>query len=148
MKKLGYIVDFARIGQLTAETTMNDVVKSVVDSVNSPKTTHTSPPSPSRHAVQVFDKKAVSNIDKFSGNDEDYFTCWCESTINILRTAGFGHFLDESVAMAVKHPEVAESVFYSLRSAVHGGQAQSTAQGMLDDKQLPPEKLWAKLEEY
>ena len=30
MKKLGYIVDFARIGQLTAETTMNAAVKSVV----------------------------------------------------------------------------------------------------------------------
>ena len=86
-----------------------------------------------------FDKKAVPNIDKFSGKDEDYFT-WRESTINILGNAGFGRFLDES-AMAVKHPEVAESVFYSLRGAVHGGQAQSTAQGMLDDKQLLPEKL-------
>ena len=146
MKKLGYIVDFARIGQLTAETTMNDVVKSVVDSVNSPKATHSSPQSPSRRALQVFDKKAVPNIDKFSGKDEDYFT-WRESTINILGTAGFGRFLDEG-EMAVKHPEVAESVFYSLRGAVHGGQAQSTAQGMLDDKQLLPEKLWAKLEEY
>ena len=60
MKKLGYIVDFARIGQLTAETTMNDVVKSVVDSVNSPKATHSSPQSPqspSRRALQVFDRR-------------------------------------------------------------------------------------------
>jgi hypothetical protein len=96
--------------------------------------------------VQVFDKKAVPTLDKFSGHDEDYFT-WRESTINMLGTAGFGRFLDEDT-MISRHPEVAESVFYSLRGAVHGGQAQSIAQGMLDDKRLDPAALWSDLEDY
>jgi hypothetical protein len=43
---------------------------------------------------------------------------------------------------------MAESVFYALRGAVHGGQAQSIAQGMLDDKTLDPAALWTRLEEY
>lgn len=145
IKKLGYIVDFARIGSLTPETTMNDIVKAVTAPVKQ-GTSIASPTSPLRRAIQVFDKKAVPTLDKFSGQDEDYFT-WRESTINVLGTAGFGRFLDDS-AMAAKHPEVAESVFYSLRGAVHGGQAQSIAQAMLDDKQLVPAPLWSALEGY
>ena len=144
VKKLGYIVDFARIGVLTRETTMNDIVKKVTASQQ--KTITSTPSSPSRRSVQVFDKKAVPTLDKFSGHDEDYFT-WRESTINMLGTAGFGRFLDDDT-MISKHPEVAESVFYSLRGAVHGGQAQSIAQGMLDDKQLDPASLWSDLEDY
>ena len=50
--------------------------------------------------------------------------------------------------MSTKHPEVAESVFYALRGAVHGGQAQSMAQGMLDKKRLDPTTLWSALESY
>ncbi|KAI2510963.1 hypothetical protein MHU86_3435 [Fragilaria crotonensis] len=145
VKKLGYIVDFARIGLLTPETTMNDIVKAVTTPVKQ-SASIASPTSPSRRAVQVFDKKAVPTLDKFSGQDEDCFT-WRESAINVLGTAGFGRFLDDS-AMAAKHPEVAESVFYSLRGAVHGGQAQSIAQAMLDDKQLAPAPLWSALEGY
>ena len=144
VKKLGYIVDFARIGVLTRDTTMNDIVKKVTASQQ--KTITSTPSSPSRRSVQVFDKKAVPTLDKFSGHDEDYFT-WQESTINMLGTAGFGRFLDDDT-MISKHPEVAESVFYSLRGAVHGGQAQSIAQGMLDDKQLDPASLWSDLEDY
>ncbi|KAI2504010.1 hypothetical protein MHU86_10443 [Fragilaria crotonensis] len=53
------------------------------------------------------------------------------------------------IAVARKHPEVAESVFYALRGgAVHGGQAQSIAQAMLDDKNLDPCELWAAIEGY
>jgi hypothetical protein len=47
-----------------------------------------------------------------------------------------------------KHPEIAESVFYSLRGAVRGGMAQSIAQKMLDDKNLDPMALWSELEDY
>ncbi|KAI2508498.1 hypothetical protein MHU86_5897 [Fragilaria crotonensis] len=50
--------------------------------------------------------------------------------------------------MVGRFPDVAESVFYALRGAVHGGQAQSIAQGMLDDKKLEPGLLWSALEEY
>jgi hypothetical protein len=48
--------------------------------------------------------------------------------------------------MSGKHPEVAESVFYALQSVVHGGQAQSIAHGMLDDKRLDPTALWIGIE--
>ncbi|KAI2497480.1 hypothetical protein MHU86_17030 [Fragilaria crotonensis] len=40
IKKLGYIVDFARIGSLTPETTMNDIVKAVTAPVKQPGYVH------------------------------------------------------------------------------------------------------------
>jgi hypothetical protein len=52
------------------------------------------------------------------------------------------------VRRALDDPEVAESVFCALRGAVHGGQAQSIAQGMLDEKRLDPTTLWSVLELY
>ena len=146
VKKLGYIVDYARIGVLTETTTMNDLVRLVTSSSRQVSHRGSQPHSPSRRSVQVFDKKAVPTIDKFNGCDEDYFT-WKESTINSLETAGFSRFLDDTTVIT-KHPEVAESVFYSLRAAVHGGMAQSIAQKMLDDKTLNPSLLWSALEAY
>ena len=145
VKKLGYIVDYAHLGTLTSTLTMNDIVSSVTASKQR-VSQGGSVSSPTRRAVQVFDKKAVPTLDKFSGHDEDYFT-WKEATVNVLGTAGFGRFLDDQ-SMSGKHPEVAESVFYALRGAVHGGQAQSIAQGMLDDKRLDPTALWIGLETY
>ena len=50
--------------------------------------------------------------------------------------------------MSGKYPDVAEAVFYALRSAVYGGQAQSIAQKMLDDKNYDPSELWECLENY
>jgi hypothetical protein len=145
VKKLGYIVDYAHIGILTPTLTMNEIVSSVTASKRR-VSSEGSAASPTRRAVQVFDKKAVPTLDKFSGHDEDYFT-WKEATVNILGTAGFGRFLDDK-SMSGKHPEVAESVFYALRGAVHGGKAQSIVQGMLDDKRLDPTALWIGLEAY
>lgn len=146
VKKLGYIVDYARVGTLTPQTSMSDIVKSVNKAAARANTTLLQPTSPSRQSAPVFDKKAVPTLDKFSGQDEDYFT-WKEATINALGTAGFGRFLDDTT-MTEKHPDVSESVFYSLRGAVHGGQAQSIAQRMLDEKLLDPAKLWSDLESY
>ena len=54
-------------------------------------TSITVPSSPKRRTIQVFDKKAVPTLDKFTGRDEDYFA-WKESTINVLGTAGYGRF--------------------------------------------------------
>jgi hypothetical protein len=142
VKKLGYIVDFAPLGTLTSTLTMNDIVARVTASKQ--RYSGAGASSPTRRAVQVFDKKAVPTLDKFTGHDEDYFT-WKEATVNVLGTAGFGRFLDDPT-MSAKHPEVGESVFYALRGAVHGGQAQSIAQGMLDDKRLDPTALWTGLE--
>ena len=146
VKKLGYVVDYARFGTLTPATTMNDIVSAVMSSKQR-ATASNVPSSPARRGVQeVFDKKAVPTLDKFTGRDEDYFA-WKESTINMLGTAGFGRFLTDD-QMPVKHSAVGESVFYALRGAVHGGQAQSIAQGMLDETRLDPVSLWGALEEY
>ena len=49
----------------------------------------------------------------------------------------------------IKYPAVAESLFYALHGAVHGGQSQSIAQGMLDDTTSDPAALcWSHLEEW
>ena len=67
--------------------------------------------------------------------------------MNTIGQAGFGRFLSDE-AMTDKHPDVAESIFYSLRGAVHGGQAQYMAQGLLDDERLDPTALWSTLLAY
>ncbi len=134
VKKLGYIVDFSQFGTLTPDSTMNDIVMRVTASKQRPYPTPVN--SPTRRGVQDFDKKAVPTLEKFSGREEDYFV-WKEATVNVLGTAGFGRLLTD-IDMSTKHPEVAESVFYALRGAVHGGQAQSIALGMLADKRLDP----------
>jgi hypothetical protein len=144
VKKLGYIIDYAQFGTLTPDSTMNDIVARVNAAKRRLYTTPTN--SPTRRAVQVFDKKAVPTLEKFSGLDEDYFA-WKEATVNVLGTAGFGRLLTDP-DVSTRHPEVAESVFYALRGAVHGGQAQSIAQGMLDDTRLDPTTLWLALESY
>jgi hypothetical protein len=146
VKKLGYIIDYAQFGMLTDDVSMVDIVRRVKTASQVSSLHPATPSSPSSRSVQIFDKKAVPTLDKFTGHDEDYFT-WKESTINALGTAGFGRFLSEAV-LAIRNPDVAESVFYALRGAVHGGQAQSIAQGMLDDKTLDPAALWTRLEEY
>ena len=147
IKKLGYVVDFAGIATLTPDVTMNDIVKKVTMSKTKTFAVPDTPGSPPRNrTVQVFDKKTVPTLEKFSGHDEDYFA-WREATINVMGTAGFGRFLDDP-GMTDKHPELAESVFYALRGAVHGGQAQSIAQGMLDNKEVDPVPLWLALEDY
>ncbi|KAI2490879.1 hypothetical protein MHU86_23702 [Fragilaria crotonensis] len=146
IKKLGYIVDYAQFGTLSPTLTMNDIVSAVTTFKQRGSTGSGAASSPTRRAVQAYDKKAVPTLDKFSGHDEDYFT-WKEATVNVLGTAGFGRFLDDP-ALSGQHPEIAESIFYALRGAVHGGQAQSIAQGMLDDKRLDPTALWNGLESY
>ncbi|KAI2508499.1 hypothetical protein MHU86_5898 [Fragilaria crotonensis] len=71
-KKLGYIVDYARIGKLTPTLTMNEIVISV-NTAHRQKMSPTSlPNSPSHRMVQIFDKKAVPTLEKFSGSDEDF----------------------------------------------------------------------------
>lgn len=82
----------------------------------------TIPESPNRRSVQLFDKKAVPTLGKFNCHDEDYFD-WKESTINALGTAGLNRFLHDPAVIS-KHPEIAESVLYSLCGAVRDGQAQ------------------------
>ena len=150
VKKLGLIVDYSRVGCLSDDLTMQDIVKILHTHSLKPAFTSgctSTPTSPARRSVQfLYNKKSVPTLDKFTGVDEDYFD-WKESTIKTLGTAGFQRFWDDA-AVITKHQEIAESVFYSLRSAVRGGQAQSIAQRMLDDKTLDPSALWSALERY
>ena len=141
VKKLGYVVEYAQFGTLSAELTMDDIIDTV-----KPRVHPTSPASPARRNVQIVDKKAVPTLEKFTGRDEDYYT-WRESTINVVGAAGLGRFLTDD-QMYTKHPDIGESLFYALRGAVHGGQAQSIAQGMLDEKRLDPVALWSAVEAY
>ena len=147
VRKLSVIIDYAGLDQsLTADSDLDDMMKQVKNA-SKQSTYKTSSPesSPSHRSVQIFDKKAVPTLEKFSGRDEDYYT-WRESTINILGTASYGGFVDDEDTPG-QHPEVAKSVFYALRAAVHGGQAQSIAQSMLDDKFYNPFTLWTGLED-
>jgi hypothetical protein len=147
VKRLGYIVDYARVGTLSLQTTMHGIVQGLHNYNHRPTgMSGSSPASPARRSVQIYDKKSVPTLAKFTDFDEDYFD-WKESTIEMLGTAGFQRFLDDPVVIA-KHPEIAESVFYSLRGAVRGGQAQSIAQRMLDEKTLDPSALWSAVERY
>ena len=146
-EKLKYVVDYARVGKLTPGITMDDIVDYVTDAATRSSTKkaprNDSPPS---RTVQVIDKKAVPTLEKFSGLDEDYFA-WRELTVNTLGAACLGRLLDDKT-MSGKYPEVAEAVFYALRGAVYGGQAQSIAQTMLDEKNYDPTDLWEGLENY
>lgn len=149
LKKLGLIVDYSRVGCLFDDLTMQEIVKNLHTHSLKPSFTPgctSNPTLPARRSVQfLYNKQWVPTIDKFTGVDEDYFD-WKESTIKtLLGTAGFQRFLDNAAVIA-KHKEIAESVLYSLRSAVRGGQAQSIAQRMLDDKTLDPSALWSALE--
>ena len=141
VKKLGYVVDYAQFGTLSAELTMDDIIDTV-----KPRVHPTSPASLARRNVQIVDKKAVPTLEKFTGRDEDYYT-WRESTINVVGAAVLGRFLTDK-QMYNKHPDIGENLFYALRGAVHGGQAQSIAQGMLDEKRLDPVALWSAVEAY
>ena len=147
VKKLSVIIDYAGLDQvLTPDSNLGDMMKQVTAAKQLTYKTSTPNESPSHRSVQIFDKKAVPTLEKFSGRDEDYYT-WRESTINILGTAGYGDFVEED-DMAGRHPEIAKSVFYALRTAVYGGEAQSIAQAMLDDKVYDPFALWMQLETY
>lgn len=146
VKKIGCLVDYAQVGTLRPGMTMDDVVGLLP--TLSTKLYSGGIGSPSRRGttVQVYDKKSLPTLDKFSGLDEDYFA-WKETTVNSMGIHGFGRFLSDASA-TTKHPDIAESVFYSLRAAVHGGQAQSIAQAMLDENRLDPVELWSALAAY
>ena len=88
----------------------------------------------------------MPKLGKFSGLDEDYFS-WKDTTVNLMGVHGFSVFLTNKDEVA-KYPSIGQSVFYLLRTAVHGGQAQSIAQSMVDDNALDPVALWSGLEEY
>ncbi len=92
--------------------------------------------SPSRKRSDTYDKKNMPKLSKLSDLDKDYFA-WKDATVNSMGIGGFGIFL-KGKSEVQRHPSIGESVFYLLRTAVHGGQAQSIAQAMVDDDKLNP----------
>ena len=66
-KKLGYIFEFAKYGTLDTETTMNHTVH-VIEEAKAGSTK-------GEETVKKvgLDKKIVSTLEKFSGNDEDFY---------------------------------------------------------------------------
>ncbi len=127
---MGYVVDYAPFCTSTHRTALPIVFVLV-------------PGSPVPKTVHVFDKNTVPTLDKFSCQNEDYFTLK-ESTINVLCAAGLGRFLcDQETRLT--HESVGERVFYALRGPVHGCQAHPIAQGMLDNSRLDSVALWSGL---
>jgi hypothetical protein len=98
-------------------------------------------------AAEIYDKKNMPKLEKFSGFDEDYFA-WKDTTVNSMGIFCFGVFLKD-LDEVQKYSHIGQSVFYLLcAAAVRGGQTQSTAQGMVDDDRFDPVSLWADLEAY
>ena len=147
VKKIGCVVDYAKIGTLTADLTLDDVVGHLTASerkVSNPGSTPLN--SPSRSKVQIYDTKGIPTIEKFSGLDEDFFG-WKAKTEDQMGTAGYSRFLTDE-ALPAKHVSVSEGVFHSLRGALRDGQAHYMAQALVDDGKLDPVELWKKLEAY
>jgi hypothetical protein len=123
---------------------MDEIVDYVTDAKTKPTNkTANRDDSPSR-SVQFFNKKAVPTLEKFSGLDEDFFR-WLESTINTLGTACLGRLLDDK-SMSGKYPDVAEAVFYALRSVVYGGNFNLSPRRCWMIKNYDPSELWECLE--
>jgi hypothetical protein len=151
IKKVCCIVEFAKCGILTPGMTMDDVVGHLnqwnrkqpagSDAVSSPLRKGSGGSDSSK-----YDKKNLPKLEKFSGLAEDYFA-WKDTTITNLGIYGFDIFLRDASEVA-KYPGFGQSVFYLIRAAVHGGQAQSIAQAMVDDECFDPVKLWDGLEAY
>jgi hypothetical protein len=88
----------------------------------------------------------MPKLGKFSGLNEDYFS-WKDTTVNLMGVHGFSLFLTDTNEVA-QYPSIGKSIFYILRTAVHGGQAQSIAQAMVDNDNTDPVALWEGLETY
>jgi hypothetical protein len=82
-KKLGYIFEFAKYGTLDTEMTMNHIVHVVKEA----KAGSTKGEEIVKK-VGLEDKKIVPTLEKFSGDDEDFYA-FQDSTMNLWRRQGF-----------------------------------------------------------
>ena len=137
-KRLGWIVLYARHGELTGNVSLRDCVCANTQQTDSSGTRH-----PSSSTV---DKKVIPKIDHFSGLDEDWHN-WCTKTNDTFGRAGLSRFLRDA-SYCQLHQEVAESVFFAIKQATNGGHGQSMANQMHSDKVFDPVKLWTDLETY
>ena len=125
--------------------TMSNIVTAVTASKRqgAPSTT----PQQASVADQGISKKTtVPTIDTFSGLDEDFFA-WKDKSINTLGRSGLTSYLSDA-ALYIKHKELVESVFYTIREALTGGVASSHAETLVDRDTLNPSILWSNLLQY
>jgi hypothetical protein len=73
----------------------------------------------------ALDKKIVPTLEKFSGNDEDFYA-FQDSTMNWLGQAGLACYLTDAKVVS-SNKEVAKVVFYVIHSSLQGGDAHSLA---------------------
>jgi hypothetical protein len=139
-KKLGYIFEFAKYGTLDTETTMNHIVH-VVEEAKAGSTK-------GEEIVKKvgLDKEIVPTLEKFSGNDEDFYA-FQDSTMNQLGQAGLARYLTDADVVS-SNKEVAKVVFYAIHSSLQGSDARSLATALYDAKTLDPFQLWSDIVAY
>jgi hypothetical protein len=73
VKKVGCIVDYAKIGILTPDLTLDDIMGHLAASNRKQFASGTPLGSPARKgsATEIYDKKNMPKLEKFSGLDED-----------------------------------------------------------------------------
>jgi hypothetical protein len=135
--KLGYIFEFVKYGKLDTEMTMNHIVH-VVKEAKAGSTK-------GEESVKKvgLDKKIVPTLEKFSGNDKDFYA-FQDSTMNRLGQAGLACYLTDANVVS-SNKEFAEAVFYAILSLLQGGDACSLAMALYDGKTLDPFWLWSEL---
>jgi hypothetical protein len=80
------------------------------------------------------DKKTVPTLEKFSGDDEDFYA-FQDSTMNWFGQAGLAHYLTDADVVS-SNKEVGKAVFYAICSSLQGGDACSLATALYDAKTL------------
>lgn len=89
------------------------------------------------------DKKTIPTLPKFSGLDEDFYL-WDISVKNTLGQAGLGRYVTDS-SLSATNPEVAEAVFYAIKTAVQDGHAHTIAGKLHDADHFDPFLLYSDL---
>jgi len=116
------IVQYARHGELTAETTKSEIVVKVSPELTPSMLTRIltrTNGSTLKDRTHTVDKKIVPSLKDFSGYDEDWYH-WKDESINTLGRAALSGYLTDQNLVAT-NPEVATSVFYAFKAALDSG---------------------------
>jgi hypothetical protein len=92
------------------------------------------------------EKKIVPTLEKFSGNDEDFYA-FQDSTMNWLGQAGLACYLTDADVVS-SNREVGKAVSYAIHCSLQGGDARSLATALYDAKTLNPFWLWSDIVAY
>ena len=138
---------FAQLGQ---EITMTMTIWSVICVVDEYSAApHSSGPrqpgSPSHAGLQQV-KKTVPDLKEFTRKAEVYYS-WHDSAVNDLGKVGLIHFLNDTLIIA-KSPELATSVFDTLRAALHNGTVANFATALYNDNNYNLLELWINIKQW